>query len=71
MTKDEEVRCWVKWYKPDLKYGFAYDDDELNYFIHKSEFVDEIEFVSQGDTILGIPRKNEKGLYLSNIKIEV
>jgi cold shock CspA family protein len=67
----DEIRCWVKWYKPELKYGFAYDDNEVTYFIHKSEFKEDFEFLMQGDVILGIPEQNEKGWFLTDIQQEV
>ena len=68
---NDQIQCQVKWFKPDLQYGFAYDDDEVSYFLHKSEFQGDLELLTQGDVIKGTPKKNEKGMYLSEIRLEL
>lgn len=61
----------VKWFKPNIGYGFIETDDGKDYFLHYSKLAPgtKEKFLKEGTNVSFDPEESEKGAMATNVKI--
>ena len=66
MKQDNKMNGTVLWYDVNRGYGFLQGEDELQYFLHRSNILNQVQLLPQ-DEVEFIPSVNEKGTVALNV----